>query len=206
MTTLVIIRHCETEGNVRGEMQGYYNDSAFTEKGKDQAELLLKKLGTEKINAVYCSDLGRAIKTAQVISQAHNLKLIALKELREGNIGDWRTLPVKEGIQKWIEYYEAEKKKGVHREDIRPPNGENSFDHQRRIMTAIKKIVKQYPKGIVVIVGHSGTNRVIIGTLEGKDPDDFYKISQDNACINIVKTDGVTSKVILVNDTTHLQK
>lgn len=205
MTRLIIIRHCETIDNVKGKMQGYHEDSDFTEEGHKQARKLLKRLEDEDIKEVYCSDLGRALKTAEFIATGHSLKPIKIKDLRECDIGDWRDLPVKDGLKKWIEYYESEKKKGTLREEIRPPNGENSFDHQKRVMKTVKSIISKHPNDIVVIVGHSGTNRVIIGTFENKDPDDFYTVGQSNACINIIETDGTNTKIIALNDTEHLK-
>jgi len=204
MTKIILIRHCQTEDNAAGHMQGYSNDSAFTEEGKIQAEKLLNRLKDEPIKNIYCSDLGRAIKTAEAIAKAHNLEVVPVKELRECDIGDWKVLPVKEGINKWIKYYDEEKAKGINREEIRPPNGENSFDHQKRVMQAINKIISDNPEDTVVIVGHGGTNRVIIGTLDNKDPDEFYTVGQSNACINILETDGENNKILVLNDTSHL--
>jgi broad specificity phosphatase PhoE len=204
MTKIILIRHCKTEGNASGKMQGYYNDSSFTEEGLIQLKHLTKFLSDEPIKAIFCSDLGRALKTAEEISKTHNLKVIPLKELREADIGDWRDLPVKEAIKKWIDYYDAEKNKGIPRETIRPPKGENAWDHQKRLLKAVKKIVKDYPNENVVIVGHAGTNKVLLGTFDSKDPDDFYSIPQDNACINIIETDGKKHKVLKINDTSHL--
>ena len=204
MTRLIIIRHCQTIDNASGKMQGYSNDSEFSEWGKIQARKLAARLKNENIKKVYCSDLGRTITTARIIALEHNLDPVLIKDLRECDIGDWSDLPVKEAIQKWIKYYDSQKAAGFLRENIRPPNGENSFDHQKRVMSAIKKIVDENANNTVVVVGHGGTNRVIIGSFENIDPDNFYEVGQDNACINIIETNGNESKVIVVNDTTHL--
>jgi broad specificity phosphatase PhoE len=206
MTKIILIRHCKTKSNENGLMQGYYNDSEFTEEGSKQLKKICEFLRNEKIKRIYCSDLGRAIKTAKAIGNEHNIKAIPLRELREADIGEWRSLPVKEAIQKWVNYYEKEKLKGIPREQIRPLNGENSWDHQKRLMEAIEKIISSNPENTVVIVGHSGTNKVLIGTFENKDPDDFYSIPQNNACINIIETNGKSSKVILLNYTGHLNE
>ncbi|KKS11114.1 MAG: Alpha-ribazole phosphatase [Candidatus Daviesbacteria bacterium GW2011_GWB1_41_5] len=204
MTKIIIVRHCETIFNSSGKIQSYYKDSDFTEKGKKQLAQLVSRLKKEKISAVFCSDLGRALKTAEAIAKAHNLKSIPLKGLRECDIGDWHDLSSKEAIAKWTVFYEAEKKKGVKREEIRPPNGENSFDHQKRVMDIVNKIVEDFPNETVVIVGHSGTNKLIISSLQNKDPDDFYNIEQSNAGISIIEINGKTAKIISVNDTSHI--
>lgn len=205
MTKLIIIRHCQTIDNASGKLQGYHNDSEFSEEGKLQSQRLAARLKDETIGEVYCSDLGRTYTTAKIIASEHGLEPIQMRALRECDIGDWSDMPVKEAIRKWIEYYESEKQKGIPREEIRPPHGENSFDHQKRVMAAVKDIIEKNPNGTVVLVGHGGTNRVIIGSFEKKDPDNFYALGQDNACINIIETNGTKSEVLVINDTTHLE-
>ena len=206
MTKIILIRHCKTEGNASGKLQGHYNDSSFTEEGIQQLTKLKETLKNEKIHAVFCSDLGRALKTAEEIANSHNLNVKPLKELREAHIGDWENMNVKDALQKWMEYYEEQKSRGISREIIRPPNGENAWDHQKRIFKTIKIITETYPNETVVIVGHSGTNKVIIGTFEGRDPDDFYSISQDNACLNFLESDGKNFSVQSINDTGYLNE
>lgn len=98
-----------------------------------------------------------------------------------------------------------EKKKGCPREEIRPPQGENSFDHQERIMKTLQEIMQKFTEGTVVIVGHSGTNKVIIGSLQNKDPDDFYMIHQSNACIDIADIQDGKTHFLCIDDTTHLK-
>ncbi|MFA4887267.1 MAG: histidine phosphatase family protein [Candidatus Nanoarchaeia archaeon] len=203
MTKIILIRHCETVDNVKGLMQGYHNDSELSETGLQQAQKLSNRLHQEKISAVYCSDLGRTFKTAQIISAPHDLKPIPIRDLRECDIGEWNNLPVKEAIKKWIKYYEEEKQKGGPREEIRPPNGENSFDHQKRVMSTLRKIITDHSQQTIVIVGHAGTNKVIIGSFNNADPDDFYKIEQKNGCINIIDTNE--NKILIVNDVVHLK-
>ena len=130
-------------------------------------------------------------------------RIIPIQDFRECDIGDWNNLLVKEAITKWINYYEKEKQKGRPREDIRPPNGENSFDHQKRVMGVLRKIIADHPQHTIVIVGHAGTNKVIIGSFNNSDPDNFYKVEQANGCINIIDTNKC--KILIVNDVTHLK-
>lgn len=204
MTKLIIIRHCETIFNSQGKMQGFHQDSEFTPEGKRQIDKLIERLKNDDIKAVFCSDLGRAFKTAEAIAKSHNLSTVKIKDLRECDIGDWKDMPPKESIAKWEVFYKEQKSRGLKRESIRPPNGENSFDHQKRVMHCVNQIIEDYPKEAVVIVGHSGTNKVIIGSLQNKDPDDFYEIKQSNACINIIETGKSGTKVICINDVSHL--
>jgi len=206
MTKIILIRHCNTEGNKSGFIQGRHNDTPLSEEGEVQLEKLSDRLKYESIDAVFCSDLGRTRKTADAIAKEHDIEVVASKNLRESDVGEWIKYPAKEAIKKWIEYYEEEKAKGIPREDIRSPGGENSWDHQKRIFQIINEIIAKHPNGTIIIVGHSGTNRVILGTCEGRDHDDFYSIPQDNACINVISHDENGGyRVEEINDTSHLE-
>ncbi len=205
MTKIILIRHCNTEGNKSDFIQGRHNDTPLSEKGEAQLINLSNKLKNEKISAVYCSDLGRTKTTAKAIAKKHNLEIIESKDLRESDIGEWIKYPTKEAINKWVVYYEKEKAKGTPREKIRPPGGENTWDHQKRIFKTIKEIIEKYPDETVIVVGHSGTNKVILGTCKGDDPDDYYLIPQENACINIIEYNKEKGYgVRKINDTTDL--
>ena len=206
MTKIILIRHCQTQDNKKGLMQGYHNDSDFTQEGNKQLEKICNFLKKENIKEIYCSDLGRAVKTAKAISKKFHVNINIIKNLREADIGDWKNMPVKEAIQKWIDYYNKKQSEGMLRENIRPPNGENAWDHKKRLKIVIQKIISKHSNDTVVIVGHSGTNKVLLGIFSNKDPDDFYSTPQDNACINIIETDGNNSNIILLNHTKHLNE
>ena len=66
MTTILLIRHGETDWNAEKIFRGRA-DIELNESGIKQAELLAQYLADEKIVAVYSSPLKRALKTAEII-------------------------------------------------------------------------------------------------------------------------------------------
>ncbi len=56
-TQIIIVRHGQTEWNIRGIRQGYL-DSPLTDRGLAQAKALGQRLAREKFTALYSSDLG----------------------------------------------------------------------------------------------------------------------------------------------------
>jgi probable phosphoglycerate mutase len=202
---IILVRHAQTLKNKEGKMQGH-EDSDLTEEGREQVLKIVKRLSHENVSGVYCSGLGRALKTADKISESHGLKTKIDRRLNELNWGDFSSAPVKEVILKWSNYYGEMKKKGVPREEIRPPKGENSFDHAGRVKGFIDELEKKHTNDTVVIVGHSGTNKVFIGILRGIDPEKFYEIEQDNACINYIELDEKGNIIKSeINVTAHLK-
>lgn len=59
---LLVVRHGETDFNVRGVIQGQLNTEGcqLNAKGKAQAKVVAAALASEKIDEVYASPLGRA--------------------------------------------------------------------------------------------------------------------------------------------------
>ncbi|MEK6910393.1 MAG: histidine phosphatase family protein [Nanoarchaeota archaeon] len=202
---IILIRHVQTEKNKKGILISQ-RDSDITEEGLDQIKKIISKLSNEKISTIYCSKLGRSVKTAEAISKAYNVNLKFDDRLKELNWGGLTDIPVKEVISKWTKYYGEEKARGVPRENIRPKNGENSFDHAKRVDNFIKEITKKYKNETIVIVGHSGTNKVFIGLLKNLDPEQFYEVKQDNGCINYIELDEKGKLTIYnLNYTDHLK-
>ena len=63
MTEIIIIRHGETEWNKTGRFQGH-SDIALSQEGRAQAAALGRNLAVDDVDAIYASDLTRAMETA----------------------------------------------------------------------------------------------------------------------------------------------
>src|SRR5207244_10676451 len=83
---ILLARHGETLFNVQGRWQGQ-SDSPLTERGLAQARELGRALSSDTIAAVYSSDLGRAMQTAQEVATSHGLTVCADVRLREIETG-----------------------------------------------------------------------------------------------------------------------
>ena len=88
MTEIIIIRHGETEWNKTGRFQGH-SDVPLSEEGRAQAEALGKNLVVDHVDAIYASDLTRAMETAAPLAERFGLPVIPDPQLRELNFGAW---------------------------------------------------------------------------------------------------------------------
>lgn len=86
MIELILIRHGETDWNLARRLQGHV-DIALNDTGRRQALALAERLAGETLDAVVCSDLQRAVQTAQQIAQRHNLTCRIEAQWRERNFG-----------------------------------------------------------------------------------------------------------------------
>ena len=70
VTRILAIRHGETAWNVGGRLQGHL-DIPLNDTGRLQAERLARSLAErEPVDAIYTSDLSRALATAQALAHA----------------------------------------------------------------------------------------------------------------------------------------
>lgn len=87
-TTILLVRHGQTEWNVEHRLQGH-QDSPLTELGVRQAQWLGESLRNEPIDVIYSSTSLRAHRTAELIREIRDIDLHRSDELREINMGIW---------------------------------------------------------------------------------------------------------------------
>jgi broad specificity phosphatase PhoE len=146
MTTLLLVRHGETDWNAEGRLQGH-TDRPLNDFGRRQAGALADRLAGDGITAVYTSDLSRARETAEIVAGRLGLPVVVDPDLRERNWGNWEGLTGSERDR--VEYV-----------------GEEIDAHGERVMRAVRRIAELHPDERVVIVTHGGSlRRVQVATV-----------------------------------------
>ncbi|SDN73972.1 histidine phosphatase family protein [Alkalicoccus daliensis] len=92
MTTLYLIRHGQSEANVKHIIQGQ-SEYPLTNLGIRQAELAARSLQYIHFDKVYSSDLNRAFRTAEIIADPLKMKPQGMEELREVFLGPLENKP-----------------------------------------------------------------------------------------------------------------
>ena len=85
-TTVVTVRHGETDWNVNHRIQGQL-PVALNARGEAQALAVADRLAGEAIDAIYSSDLVRAMQTAEAIAVRHEMPPVPDVRLREWSLG-----------------------------------------------------------------------------------------------------------------------
>ncbi|MBQ6313641.1 histidine phosphatase family protein [Candidatus Saccharibacteria bacterium] len=83
---LYFVRHGETDWNLEKRAQGQV-ETPLNSTGIRQAEELREKIKKYKFDVCYCSPLKRAVQTAGIILQNHNIKIIYDDNLKERSFG-----------------------------------------------------------------------------------------------------------------------
>lgn len=93
---VLLMRHGQSDANVAGVMQGSGYPSRLTPSGQEQArQAAMGVLDGTQIDAVYCSPLGRALKTWELVKETLGgdiMDAVILNDLREIDLYDWEGL------------------------------------------------------------------------------------------------------------------
>ncbi|MGI6264870.1 MAG: histidine phosphatase family protein [Acutalibacteraceae bacterium] len=98
MTTIYLIRHCETQGNKKRLFQGHI-DMPISAEGESQLQRLAERFRDIALDRIYSSPLGRAMRTAQAVDRYHGLDITVDERLIEINVGVWEGKPWNELMQ-----------------------------------------------------------------------------------------------------------
>ena len=158
----MLVRHGETEWNAHKRAQGQA-DVALSPRGREQAKETARRLSDLHVDAVYSSDLSRAVETARAIAEVHGLDVEEDPAFREIDQGEWTGLTVDEIKQRWPERW------GPARHYSARPGGESPEQVRRRALEGLRRVVERYPQGTVVIASHGGTIRWISAETLGYD-------------------------------------
>ena len=202
MLRIYLIRHGETEWNRQNRLQGHSNINLSPE-GYHQAITLADHPPFHHIDAIYSSDLSRAIETASIIAERFNLGVKLMPELRETNFGDWEGREISELI---AESPQAFGKFFTDPERCHPPHGETFLECQARVMIGIREIIANHDNQNVVAVSHGAAIRLILGATLDMPIHKMWAIAQFNMAVNVLRVDDGEFTVELINSTEHLRR
>ena len=149
---IFLVRHGATDWNLTGRCQGA-TDLELNEVGLKQAEKTATSLSRERIDAVYSSNLKRAVQTASAVGQLHNLTVVIEGSLRELDHGELEGLTFSE--------IQASRPDFIRQWRDRPaeafiPGGERLIDVERRVWDGVCRIARRHgPEETVVVVSHN---------------------------------------------------
>lgn len=151
---LYLIRHGETDSNVQYLLDTAHPGAPLNATGLAQADALAERLGDLPIEAVYASDLTRAVQTATPLAERLGVPVVQLPGLREIPAGalemhtDWQ--PYIDALFRWVDEPE-----------FRLEGGENAAEFTARYDAAIAQIAAA-GHGVAALISHGAAMRVWI--------------------------------------------
>jgi broad specificity phosphatase PhoE len=160
VTSLVLVRHGETDWNRENRFQGHA-DPPLNDAGRRQAQDLARSL-TGTFSAVYSSPLRRASETADILAAGLGPQVTISEELREVDLGSWQGLTRSEvesrfpdGYRRWLDH--------GHGWD----DGETYDELGARVVIGLRRIGEAHPRGEVLVVTHGGPIRSALAAASG---------------------------------------
>jgi len=154
MITIIFEAHSTTFDN-QAELSSGHNDVALSELGEDQAKELGERYKNQNFDAIFCSDLQRSYKTAE-IAFGDKFPIIKDGRLRECDYGVL--------TQKPAEIVSKEKPNRI----TNPfPNGESYAQTTQRVRLFLEDLKQNYQGKKIMIIGHRATQYGLEVLLKG---------------------------------------
>ena len=184
MRTALMIRHGLVFDDAEDRILGAA-DAPMSPAGEAQIRELSARLRPRVApDAIYCSDLSRARRTAELIASGPAVPIRVRPALREIDMGEWQGLSRREVAKRLPDEYAARGRDIV---NFRPPGGESFADLAARVLPCWRDIVADGETQVVAIAGHAGVNRVILCHLLGAPLANLFRIAQGPACVNVIE-------------------
>ncbi len=200
-TTIILVRHGETEWNAGDRFQGQ-QDSPLSALGRSQAQRAAGRLAGLPVAAVYSSDLGRARAVADAIAARHGLAVRARADLRERDYGvlEGKTLAAAAQTEgEWLVAWRKDPQRCA------PPGGETQPEMRARVMRALGEIAAAHPGEIVVVVTHGGPIKSAVLDVLGAPLERWRRTFVANGSLTVLRGRPELLRLVSFNDTCHLE-
>ena len=204
LTTLYLIRHAATPNNLLRpyKLQGCRVNPDLAPLGVRQAAATRDFLAIRPVDFVYSSPLRRALRTAEMISEPHDLTPVTVDALTECDVGAWEGQSWEEVRARDPEHYALfQADPAIH--GYR--GGENFQQVYDRAVRAINEILARHDGTTVLIVSHHIVNRIYLASVLGLPPARAKAVTLENCSISIVQRDRGRASVATLNAAFHLQ-
>jgi len=190
-----LVRHGSVVGAETRRFIGHL-DVPLSPLGEAQVAGLAARLRAAALDAIYCSDLLRTRRTAEIIAAPHGLTPIADPALREFAMGRWDGLTADEiraldpaAFEAWMSDVER----------FQFPEGESLPDLEARAWPAFERIVARHAGGAIAIVAHGGSLRAILCRALDLGPGRLLALGQDYAALSVLEGRGEGWTLRLLN-------
>lgn len=177
MTEFVLVRHGQTDWNVARRYQGQL-DIPLNAEGIRQAEVLADVIAAETFDAIYSSDLKRALQTAALVQRGRNIAVIPDARLREIGFGEWEGTCLDDIRTTYPQRFTQSAQDPT---ISLAPGGESVSAVAARTIAFANEISGIFPRGNVLVVTHGLALATLICHVEGIPLTEAYRVVPDNA-------------------------
>ncbi|MEK7855048.1 MAG: histidine phosphatase family protein [Acidobacteriota bacterium] len=204
ITRLFLVRHGQSAGNAEGRFGGH-GPTPLSELGERQAKITAESLAKEGINAIFSSDLLRAVQTAEPLGKLLDVPVLTSKAFRERHVGVLEGLTFDESKANHPKDYLALVNRNIHHVIT---EGESYRHLLRRATTEMWEILRNHQGQRIAIFSHTGAicflTLHLMGAIHRSTKQTPWLVTS-NCGINRFEVRGRNNiRVLALNDTRHL--
>jgi broad specificity phosphatase PhoE len=199
---IYLIRHGQTDFNLRGIVQGSGVDTSLNEKGREQALAFFQAYRDVPFDKIYTSALKRSVESVQhfIDLGLPYEKLKALNEISWGKNEGQVITPDEDAY-----YHRMLSLWGQGKTDLRIDGGESPDEVAARQKPALAHVMSKPEEKTILICMHGRAIRILLCQLMNKPLHQMDSFEHQNLCLYLINYTGSSFIIEKHNDVTHLQ-
>jgi probable phosphomutase (TIGR03848 family) len=199
--TVILLRHGRSTSNTAHVLAGRSEGVDLDDKGREQAEALVGRIGALPIRAIVRSPLLRCERTVAPLAEALGIDPVADDRISEVDYGDWTGRKLGELVKEplWA-VVQQQPSAAVF------PGGEGLAHVQARAVEAVRehdRMLAERHEGDALWVActHGDVIKAVVADALGTHLDSFQRITADPASMSVIRYTSMRPFVIHVNHT-----
>lgn len=197
---LYFLRHGQTAHSRENMFCGCGSNPELTAEGILMTEAFANVYADYGWQAVYCSPLKRAVKSAEPLNINYHVE----DGLKEIDFGLWEGKTIEEVERDFTREYAAWQKNP----NLHPPvNGETSQDILNRSKLVVDKAIKNYSSGKFLFISHKATIRILLCSFLGLDIAEYRnKLACPVASLSKIELSKNGAQLVFLADRSFMSK
>ncbi|MCW2515181.1 MAG: putative phosphomutase, family [Mycobacterium sp.] len=199
--TVILLRHGRSTSNTAHTLAGRSDGVDLDDKGREQAESLIARIGELPVKAIVRSPLLRCERTVAPLAVALGVEPVVDERLSEVDYGTWTGCKIGDLVKEplWA-VVQQQPSAAVF------PEGEGLAQVQARAVAAVREhdrtLAEQHEGDVLwVACTHGDVIKSIIADALGAHLDSFQRITADPASMSVIRYTSVRPFVLHVNHT-----
>ena len=199
---IYIVRHGQTDFNLRNIVQGSGVDSSLNQRGIAQAKAFFDHYKDVPFDKVYTSALKRTRESVQGFLDLGipTESIAGLNEISWGTKEGYKITPEEDQY-----YHYMLKQWQVGNTSLKIEGGESPDDVVARMKPAVDYIIGKKDEKTILVCMHGRAIRILLCVLLNYPLKSMDMFEHENLCLYLLRYDGSSFTIELNNDTSHLR-
>ncbi|MDX2189368.1 MAG: histidine phosphatase family protein [Bacteroidota bacterium] len=203
MKNIYLIRHGQTDYNLRGIVQGSRVDTSLNETGQKQAQMFFEAYKHVPFDKIYTSKLKRTVESVAGFI-ANGIPYESFEGLNEISWGDNDGKVSNTEMHDYYTHVSNEWANG--NLDLQIGGGESPNEVSARQKPVLDIILSQKNEKNILICMHGRAIRILLCLMLGQSLTEMDSFGHSNLCLYLLRYENGKIHVIKSNDTKHLEQ